>query len=104
MEEWRNIPGYGGQYQASNFGYIRQIDKFVTRGINKTQHLLTPVLKKGHVKVMIIQNAKGGFRVRVDELVLLAFVGPCPKNATIIHRDNNPHNNRLENLRYSIRG
>lgn len=31
---------------------------------------------------------------------MLAFIGPPPPGMEVCHRDNNPRNNRLENLRY----
>ena len=36
----------------------------------------------------------------VHRLVLLAFVGPCPKGCECNHKDGNPKNNRLENLEW----
>lgn len=32
LEEWRDIPGYEGRYQASNMGRIRSVDEFVRCG------------------------------------------------------------------------
>lgn len=36
----------------------------------------------------------------VHQLVLLAFVGPCPPGLECRHLDDNPRNNRIDNLAY----
>lgn len=34
------------------------------------------------------------------QLLMLAFVGPCPEGMQVCHWDDNPRNNELSNLRY----
>lgn len=43
------------------------------------------------------------FRGRMHVLMLLTFVGPCPKGLMGRHLDGNPLNNRLDNLRWGTR-
>jgi hypothetical protein len=47
-----------------------------------------------------LQLAGEGHAERVHRLVLLAFVGPCPKGMEACHWDDNPGNNHLSNLRW----
>lgn len=51
--------------------------------------------RDGHLRVKL----KGRDRW-VHHLVLEAFVGPCPKGKQCCHRDDNPTNNWLSNLRW----
>jgi len=44
-------------------------------------------------------NIDGEMR-RVDHLVLLAFVGPCPEGYECRHLDGDPANNHVDNLRW----
>jgi hypothetical protein len=41
--------------------------------------------------------------LRVHRLILETFVGPCPEGHETLHLDDNPRNNRLENLRWGTR-
>lgn len=58
-------------------------------GFERSGHLAVNLRDGGHTK-----------RVSVHQLVMLAFIGPPPPGMEVCHRDNNPRNNRLENLRY----
>jgi len=40
---------------------------------------------------------------RVHRLVLEAFVGPCPHGCEACHRNNDPSDNRIENLRWDTK-
>lgn len=65
-------------------------------------HLLKPVLRKGYLTLTLC----GGGRRRlagVHQLVLEAFVGPCPQGMECRHLDGNRTNNRLDNLTWGTR-
>lgn len=108
LEEWRDIPGYEGRYQASNMGRIRSVDEFVRCGKGgkgsrlKKGRVLRPAGQKKdpHLRVVLGHGASG---VCVHNLVVLAFIGPRPRGADIRHLDGNPLNNRVDNLAYGTR-
>ncbi len=57
----------------------------------------------GYQHVMLRLNGQGVTR-QVHRLVLEAFVGPCPPGMECCHfPDQNPTNNRLENLRWDTK-
>lgn len=104
-EIWKDIPGYENRYQVSNLGQVRSLDRIVqtVRGPRHYQgKILKPgkFCKTGHVSVVLGHGANGK---PVHELVALAFLGPRPKSADICHKDGNPKNNCLSNLRYDSR-
>lgn len=94
-EEWRDVEGYDGRYQVSNIGRVRSLPREGTRG-----GILKPAVRKGYTRVKL-SSGRTTYKWRhVHALVLEAFEGPCPPGQQICHFDDNPENNRLENLRY----
>ena len=107
MEIWKDIPGYEGRYQASNFGRIRSLDRELGEPGKKGHKKMVgrilkpgPIKKSGHLYVVLGHGASG---MPVHTLVALTFIGPRPEGADICHNDGNPANNRLDNLRYDSR-
>lgn len=109
MEEiWKDIPGYVGKYQASSYGRIRSLDRYVPCGSQgKGRRLLRGrVLKPAgqkadpHLRVVLGHKANGAC---VHTLVALTFLGPRPEGADVRHLDGDPLNNRADNLSYGGR-
>jgi hypothetical protein len=104
-EVWRAIPGYEN-WQASNLGRIRSLDRVVHRknrwGVEVAfqwkGRVLTPVLHhKGYHVVKLGQGKKlWGWH----QLIALAWIGPRPDGAVVNHIDGCKLNNRPENLEY----
>lgn len=89
MEEiWRDIPGYEGLYQVSNFGLVRRDGKIRAYG-----------MCRGYPQVSLCKN--GSVRMYyVHRLVAEVFV-PNPNRYPIInHKDENPLNSRADNLEW----
>lgn len=89
-EMWRDINGYKGYYQVSNFGRVKRVGG----------NILKPVPNgNGYVKVHLCKDAivKKFF---VHRLVAKAFV-PNPRGVDCVnHLDENPLNNRADNLEW----
>lgn len=100
-EEWRDIPGHDGHYQASSLGRIRSMDregKTCYGSIRKLKgRILHPHINKaGYCRVHPNVTASQF----VHRLVALAFI-PNPEGHPVInHKDGNPRNNRPENLEW----
>lgn len=103
MEIWKTIPGYEGLYEASNLGNIRSLPKYNS---HKTR-LLKPTLNKerGRLSVILCSSPSERKRVSVHRLVAMAFVeNPDPGAFTEInHKDENPLNNKADNLEWCDR-
>jgi hypothetical protein len=112
MEEiWKDIPGYEGEYQVSNLGRVKSLERKV-RSVNwytgkeflRTipERILKPARnrKSGHLSVVLRHKGHGK---QIHQLVMKAFVGEPPQGMEVLHTNGNPADNRLENLRYGTR-
>lgn len=104
-EEWRPIPGFPN-YEASNLGRIRSLDR-VFRRMNRWGKLaeyrwkgrimkLTP--HRGWLAVTI--RGEGQTAWGVHQLIASAFHGPCPEGLVVDHVNTIKTDNRPENLEY----
>ena len=93
-EEFRDIKGYEGHYQVSNFGRVKSI-KF-----HKEQILKCTTGPKGYPLASL---SMGGFvkHIRVHQLVAIVFLGHKPDGHKLIidHKDGVKDNNHISNLR-----
>lgn len=105
IEEWRPVVGYEGLYEVSDLGNVRSVDRWVdypngARRLHRGQPLVQqPHPRSGHMSVSLSRNSKIQ-RGKVHSMVMAAFVGPRPGGADTRHRNGDPADNRLENLRY----
>lgn len=102
QEEWKDVTGYEGLYQVSNFGNVKSLwfwngHKYKKR--NEPKILRQSNTTTGYKKVELIKN---GIKrsLKVHRLVGIAFI-PNPDNKkTINHIDFNPKNNKVDNLEW----
>ena len=89
-EEWKEIAGYNGDYQVSNFGRVKSF-KY------KTPRILTPVLRSCYLSVSLsIGNKAKQHSIHV--LAAEAFI-PNPDNKPEVnHDDGNKFNCHVSNL------
>ena len=102
-EIWRNIKGYEGRYQVSNFGRIRSLSKTIINCRGRMQLLKDKILKPenvfdGYERVCLCNNGKRQ-RFRVARLVYETFVEPIPEGLEIDHINGVRTDNHLINLR-----
>lgn len=87
---WRQCPNFPS-YEVSDSGLVRRIS---------TGRVLAFNIKKGnhpYHRVKLSENGRASL-VFVHRLVLEAFVEPCPEGMQTLHSDDDPSNNRLDNL------
>lgn len=112
-EEWRPVVRHEGDYEVSDHGRVRSLDRSCTyqRWDNPTGQIITVTkllrgqmlrpgrMPSGHLSACL---GKGNSRC-VHVLVLEAFSGPCPSGHEGLHWDDDPTNNCLTNLRWGTR-
>ena len=100
-EEWRPAPGHEGKYEVSNLGRVRSIDHYVSREYANALHhgkMLKQYTDKLGYKHVSMWNEEKMKRVAVHQLVAHAFVDGWFDGAVPNHLDENPSNNRADNL------
>lgn len=100
-EIWKDIKGYEGLYQISNYGRVKSMKRYV-QGYRKdlrNEMILKAENHNGYKKIIL---TKDRYRKKffVHRLVAMAFI-PNPNNYPIInHKDENRSNNCVENLEW----
>lgn len=103
-EIWKDISGYDGCYQISNFGNVRALDRCViypngSKHIHKGHLLKLNKIKNGYVYTHLCKNNKVK-AFRVHRLVALAFVPNPNKYPQVNHKDKKRDNNNAINLEW----
>ena len=104
MEIWRCIKDFEDYYEISNWGNIRSKDRFVSRRDGKIVFLKGEMSKikprKNRYKSICLYKEGIVQRWSVHRLVALTFI-PNPHNYPYVdHKDGNPSNNHVSNLRW----
>lgn len=108
IEIWKDIEGYEGYYQVSNYGNVRGLDRYITCK-NGIVHFCKGMILHQHIKygrgtlpryqVNLCKNGKNSM-VLVSRLVAKAFI-PNPNNfPQVNHKDEDPSNNHVDNLEW----
>lgn len=94
QEIWKDIKGYEGKYQVSNYGNVKSLNY---RNTGK-ERLLKPILQTdGYLCVGLCKPLK---MYLIHRLVAKEFI-PNPDNLPCVnHKDENKHNNHVYNLEW----
>lgn len=93
IENWKNIDGYDGAYEVSNLGRVRSFK------YSKERILRQKALTGGYLYVWLSKAGKTKC-IRVHRLVAQAFVDNPHGYEQVNHKDENPQNNRSDNLEW----
>lgn len=101
FEVWQDIPGYEGRYQASTDGRIRSMSYIsyhggvVPKRMHKGKILKPSIYNKHYLRVDIKKK-----HFPIHRLVAKTFIPNFHNYPFINHKDENPSNNRVENLEW----
>lgn len=103
IEQWQDIKGHEGKYQASDQGRVRSITRTIINCRGRKQSFRETILRpdyapNGYERVSLPKNGKYKHH-RVAKIIYETFVGPVPEGMEIDHLNGNNRDNRLENLR-----
>ena len=95
MEIWKEIKGYEGLYEISSYGNVKSYHK------NQTILLKQSKMKKGYMRVKLVDKNKNEYSPLVHVLVATAFI-PNPENKPQVnHKDAIKWNNNVDNLEWN---
>ena len=110
-EFWKDICEYEGYYQASNFGRIRSIDRFVSQK-NEKGELYSRLMKGkiiqprkqngGYLIVWLCKNGKSK-ALTVHRIIANTFIPNVNCYSDVNHRNGNKEDNRINNLEWCTR-
>lgn len=97
-EIWKDIVGYEGLYQISNFGNIR------SKKLNKQGRLLSPFISNSGYYAIVLDIKKRDFKLNyIHRLVATAFITNINNLEQVNHIDGNKLNNNVSNLEWCSR-
>lgn len=99
MEIWKDIKGFEGYYQISNYGNVRSLTRFDGIRERKGQQI-KPVLKyNGYLQVGLRKNCSRKY-VSIHRLVAIHFIDNPENKTQVNHIDCNKQNNHVSNLEW----
>lgn len=102
-EIWKDIEGYEGLYQVSNYGKVKILPKFRNNGTNGyvSKEKLMKQCKHNLGYLFVVLSKNGKYKhFYVHRLLTQAFI-PNPDNKPHVnHIDGNKQNNSIDNLEW----
>lgn len=109
-ELWKDVVGFEGLYQFNKCGTLKSSDRweytknrfsdFKRLRVGKT--MVPYVDKNGRYRVCLCKKGLPK-KFFIHRLMLETFVGPCPVGMEACHINDDPSDNRLENLYWGTR-
>lgn len=104
-ERWLPVVEYEGCYEVSDQGRVRSLGRMVRNsrggGMRRISSRILAQAYDGHKRSQVCLSKDGKAKVRlVHQLVLEAFCGPRPLGMECCHWNDDPSDNRLDNLRW----
>lgn len=104
IEIWKDIVGYEGLYQISNFGRIKSVERVVIKKNDRKNYVKETVLRfgintSGYYIVSLYKNAKPKTH-RVHRIFATEFLPNYENKPNINHIDGDKLNNNLHNLEW----
>lgn len=104
-EIWKDIEEFKGQYQISNLGNVRSLDRYVYCKSKTNPNLIKGKIlkirfdKNGYCIVNLKRNQKSHIR-KIHRLVSEAFILNPENLSQVNHKDGNKQNNHIDNLEW----
>ena len=103
QEVWKDIKGYEGLYQISNYGIIRSLDRLRNNGISgkyiQKGRIMEPFITRGYYQVVLRKDGKYKHH-NVHRLVAINFIDNKENKPQVNHINGNKLDNTVENLEW----
>lgn len=97
MQEWRPVEGFDA-YAVSSTGLVARLSR--GRGTFPGRTVGSSGGSDGRYRRVSLWRGGVQYDRYIHRLVAVAFLGPCPDDHEVNHKDGNPGNNTVENLEY----
>ena len=103
QEIWKDVPNYEGMYQVSNLGNVKSLSREIFNHLGSyisEEKIMKQHINQGYKRVNLSKNNKLK-NIKVHQLVAMAFLNHTPDGThklVVDHINNDPLDNRLENL------
>lgn len=99
-EEWRAVSGYEGRYEVSNLGRVRSLDRMCGDRMSRGMLLKQQEMHNGRM-AFAVRDLNGAHHcIQTHRAVAMAFVNGYAEGLEVNHKDENPKNNRWDNLEW----
>ena len=86
MEEWKDIEGWEGKYQVSNYGDIKRLERDITDSLGRTKHYTEKIFHPHKANNGYTRVSFGTERDLTHRVVAKAFI-PNPLNLPEVKMD-----------------
>lgn len=109
VEIWKDVKGFGGLYQVSNFGNVKSLSKEVINStLNNSKRIVTEKILKQRCRkdkksnYYSVQLCKNGIKkpFQTHRLVALHFILNTDNKPCVNHLNGNKQDNRVDNLEW----
>lgn len=107
-EIWKDIEGYEGYYQVSNFGRVRSVEHVITlhlkngrtKPLTVRDRIISQAVLRNGYKIVTLRKALSAKTISVHRIVAKAFVPGYQEGLQVNHKDENKKNNCAWNLEW----
>lgn len=106
IEKWKDINGYEGIYQISNYGNVKSLSRKMWNGYkywDSKEKILKPRMAKdkSHYETVCLRKDGKSKTFSIHRLVAIHFIPMVNGKNYVNHKDENKRNNHFSNLEWT---
>lgn len=102
-EIWKDIKGYKGIYQISNYGRVKSLERPIYNYIKKERIMKPRPKENGYLQIILTDKNSNKKHVYIHRLVAECFLKKSKNKNFVNHKNFNKQDNSVENLEWVSR-